>query len=121
MQLLIILPKKTFGLAKLEDKLTGEELFSYIGALNHLTKLSYVIDEKGINNENSSIPVRNDMVMDKREAFRANHPFLYAITDNHGTVLWIGRFTRKNRETIVENSDESLECKEMPKKKRQKL
>ncbi|EJW70196.1 hypothetical protein WUBG_18898, partial [Wuchereria bancrofti] len=44
MQLLIILPKKTFGLAKLEDKLTGEELFSYIGALNHLTKLSYVVN-----------------------------------------------------------------------------
>ncbi|EJW74225.1 serpin [Wuchereria bancrofti] len=93
-------------------------LFTMDDIRNH----AYIkIDEKGINNENSSIPVRNDMVMDKREAFRANHPFLYAITDNHGTVLWIGRFTRKNRETIVENSDESLECKEMPKKKRQKL
>ncbi|VDO23222.1 unnamed protein product [Brugia timori] len=172
MQMLIILPKKTFDLAKFEDKLTGEELFSYISALdssheitvtipkfkyenqicllNGLKRMgvqsmfhesndfsgifeqrlftmddirnhAYIkIDEKGINNENSSMPVRNDMVMDKGEAFRANHPFLYAIIDNHGTVLWIGRFTGKNRETIVENSDDSMQCEETP-KKRQRL
>ncbi|VDN95569.1 unnamed protein product [Brugia pahangi] len=172
MQMLIILPKKTFDLAKFEDKLTGEELFSYISALdssheitvtipkfkyenqicllNGLKRMgvqsmfyesndfsgifeqrlftmddirnhAYIkIDEKGINNKNSIMPVRNDMVMDKGEAFRANHPFLYAIIDNNGIVLWIGRFTGKNRETIVENSDDSMQCEETP-KKRQRL
>lgn len=164
-QMLIILPKQIFGLAKLENELTGEKLFSYFKALdvsgkvmvrmprirlakkhflsNELKKMGvrsifggsadfsgisnqtlYItedirnvalieINEEGINRKSSSISTSSAMVNDEslldKQIFDVNHPFLFVIIDNHGIILWIGRYTGKEEKVFLRNAAKFIE------------
>ncbi|EFO13126.1 hypothetical protein LOAG_15404 [Loa loa] len=75
------------------------------------------INEKGINNENSSIPVNNVVTIGDGEQFVADHPFLYVIINNRETILWMGRFAPTEKDLIVGNLAKVVENKEVPRKR----